>query len=78
MASYQTNINTILNGVYGKDVREAIASCLSADMIPTIDNYISQYGELVNSVLPPSPGSGTLAIALISDDDYLLTISSSQ
>lgn len=77
MATFSKNIETIRTGTYGKDVRKAIADCLSGNLATGFADLIDQYTGQLNSLVDPETGAGTVSIASLGDSDYRLTIGSS-
>lgn len=74
MATFSQNLSTILNGVYGQDVRRAIAECLDGGFAEKFQELVTAYQEKEASI-EYTPGEGAVSVTLISGDDYMLGIS---
>lgn len=80
MSTYRDNINIIRKGVYGRDVRKAIADCLEGTSIG-IPEYLAENDVIMDQIMLKAAtamaGSGMIAFEHLVDHDYRMIFYSS-
>ena len=73
MSTYRDNINIIRKGVYGRDVRKAIADCLEGTSIG-IPEYLAENDVIMDQIMLKAAtamaGSGMITFEYLSGHDY--------